>query len=56
MKKSGRYMFNNPGQTQVLQFSGDGYVIELGATQQRSCVDSFPTCRKAEISTLTCST
>lgn len=59
MKKNGRYMFNNPGQTQVLQFSDDGYVIELGATQQRfsarSCVDSFPTRRKAEIGTLTCS-
>lgn len=27
-------MFNNPGQTQVLQFSGYGYVIELVATNK----------------------
>lgn len=49
-----------PGKTQVLQFFGDGYVIELGSTQKRfsarSCVDSFSICGKAELSTLTYST
>ena len=31
MKKGGRYMFNDSGQTQALEYSGDGNVIDLGA-------------------------